>query len=227
LPVPKGWFLLLAAGIIIIMEIKGKNTNKSVETVPYGATVIPENRLKYLAWKCRETLKRTPGNILEIGVYKGGTLLVLAEALRDICPEYHVYGIDTFTGHPYSDGHPKHPIGKYKDVTKAGMEEYIKSKNLEKFVTLFQGRVEEILESLNLENITFAHIDCDLYIPVKFCAENMPKIMKEHGVIYFDDYGHDHCPGATKAVEEVFAIHQIRQVYMPEIDTCWSGYVQL
>lgn len=164
---------------------------------------------------------------MEVGVYKGGTLIVLAEALKEVCPEYKVYGIDTFTGHPYTDGHPVHPKGKYADVDKKGMEEYIKSKGLENQIVLYDGKVEEILDTLNLKNISFAHIDCDLYIPVKFCAENVPKITKEHGVIYFDDYGHKHCPGATKAIEEVFKTNQINSVYMPEDNTRWSGYVQL
>jgi cysteine synthase len=90
-----------------------KNVNDPIEGVSYGESVVPDNRLDYLSWKCKETLKRTPGNVLEVGVYKGGTLIALAEALKEICPEYKVYGIDTFTGHPYSDGHPVHPEGKY------------------------------------------------------------------------------------------------------------------
>jgi O-methyltransferase len=209
------------------MRNKEVKVNKPIDTVAYGETVIPENRLKYLAWKCKETLKRNPGNVLEVGVYRGGTLIALAEALKETCPEYKVYGIDTFLGHPYTDDHPVHPKGKYADVNKSDMEEYIKSRGLENQIVLYEGRVEEILNTLNLKDISFSHIDCDLYIPVKYCAKNVSKIMKKHGVIYFDDYGHEHCPGATKAIEEVFEIHQIHPVYMPEDNTCWSGYVQL
>ncbi|MFZ2188203.1 MAG: class I SAM-dependent methyltransferase [Candidatus Moraniibacteriota bacterium] len=209
------------------MKTDGVNVNEPIETVPYGATVIPENRLKYLVWKCKETLKRTPGNILEVGVYRGGTLIALAEVLKEICPEYKVYGVDTFVGHPYSDGHAVHPEGKYADVEKATLEEYIKSKGLENQIVLYTGKVEEILESLGIKDVSFAHVDCDLYVPVKYCAQNVPKIMREHGVIYFDDYGHEHCPGATKAIEEVFKTHQLHPVYIPQDDTCWSAYVQL
>lgn len=208
------------------MNTEGINVNTPIDSVPYGETVIPENRLKYLVWKCKETLKRTPGNILEVGTYRGGTLIALAEALKEVCPEYKVYGVDTFFGHPYTDGHPVHPEGKYADVEKKELEEYIKSKNLEKHIVLYSGKVEDILEEVELKDVSFAHIDCDLYIPVKFCAQNVPTIMKEHGIMYFDDYGHEHCPGATKAIEEVFAQHELHPVYMPEDDTCWSAYVQ-
>lgn len=36
------------------MKIESVNVNKPIETVPYGATVIPENRLKYLAFELSE-----------------------------------------------------------------------------------------------------------------------------------------------------------------------------
>jgi O-methyltransferase len=209
------------------MNNETKNTNRPIDTVSYGETVIPQNRLDYLTWKCRETLERNPGNVLEVGVYKGGTLLSLTKVVEEICPQFKVYGVDTFVGHPYTDGHPVHPKGKYGDINKEKLEKFIESKHLDKWVTLFDGKIEEIFKQLELKNISFAHIDCDLYIPVKYCAENVPSVMNNHGVIYFDDYGHEHCPGATKAVEEVFEKYQIHRVYIPDDDTCWSGYVQL
>jgi O-methyltransferase len=199
---------------------KTKNTNRPIDTVSYGETVIPQNRLDYLTWKCRETLERNPGNVLEVGVYKGGTLLSLAKVVKETCPQFKVYGIDTFVGHPYTDGHPVHPKGKYGDINKDELENYIELKHLEDWVTLLDGKIEEIFERLDLKNVSFVHVDCDLYIPVKYCAENVPRVMNNHGVIYFDDYDHEHCPGATKAVEEVFEKHQIHLVYIPDDDTC-------
>lgn len=203
------------------------NTNNPVETVPYGKTVIPDSRLKYLEWKCRETLNRTPGNIVEVGVYKGGIITKLAKIMKEVCPQYKVYGIDTFSGHPYSDNHPVHPKGKYADVSKQELDKYIKKLKLDDTIELFQGRVENILKQLKLTEISFAHIDCDLYTPIKFCANNLPRLMKKHSVIYFDDYNHEHCPGATKAINDVFRPQQLHQVYIPYENTCWSAYVQL
>ncbi len=209
------------------MKTEKIHVNTPVDSVPYGTTVIPQNRLAYLVGKCKETLRRNPGNVLEVGVYRGGTLIALAEAMREVCPEYTVYGIDTFAGHPYSDGHPVHPVGKYADANMRDMEEYIRSRGLADQIVLYQGKVEEILKSLPIKDVSFSHIDCDLYIPVKYCAENVPKIMHSHGVIYFDDYGHEHCPGAIKAIEEIFDDQQIHSVHMPEDHTCWSGYIEL
>jgi O-methyltransferase len=206
---------------------KAVRTNDPVETAPYGSSVIPTNRLDFLVNKCRETLERSPGNVLEVGVYRGGSLLTLAEVLKEVCPQFRAYGIDTFAGHPYTDGHPVHPTGKYGDVDVAELERLISSNGLSHWVTLFHGKVEEVFHALHLRDISFAHVDCDLYVPVRYCAENLPAAMKPGGVLYFDDYGHEHCPGATKAVEAVFDRRRLREVYMPDDHTCWSCYIEV
>ncbi len=203
-----------------------KRVNEPVDIVPYGKTVIPENRLQFLSQKCREVLESVPGNVLEIGVYRGGTLIELAKQVQQVTPTFKVYGIDTFTGHPYDDNHPVHPTGKYDDVDIDELAQLFKQENLEGVIELYKGKVEEIFKSLNLKNISFVHVDCDLYIPVKFCAEFITPLINKGGMIYFDDYGHEHCPGATKAVEEVFAVDQIQEVALAD-GTCWSGYVQV
>lgn len=201
-------------------------TNEPVDSVPYGETVIPENRLKFLAQKCREVLEQTPGNVIEVGVYRGGTLVELAKVVRDVCPSNKVYGIDTFTGHPYDDGHPIHPVGKYSDVEVEKLKEVFEDKGLGEWIELHKGKVEEIFNDLDLSDISFVHVDCDLYTPIKFCAEHIAPLIKRGGMIYFDDYGHEHCPGATQAVREVFSSDQIEEVALPD-GTCWSGYVKL
>lgn len=202
-------------------------TNASVESVPYLHSVIPQNRLNFLVETCRQALMRCPGNVLEVGVYRGGSLSRLAQVVQEICPQYRAFGIDTFSGHPYSDGHPVHPQGKYSDVDLSLLRASFDEQVYGSWVELRMGRVEDILNRLSLRDIAFAHIDCDLYLPVRYCAERVPALMTEGGSLYFDDYGHDHCPGATKAVLETFPQGRIHDVIMPEDGTCWSCYVQL
>jgi len=202
-------------------------SNQPVDTVDYGESVIPKNRLIFLSKLCKETLIKNPGNVCEVGVYKGGTLIELAKVVKEVCPQFKVYGIDTFHGHPYSDGHPVHPKGKYGDVDINELKEYIKDIELDNYIELFEGKVEDNWKDLQLENISFAHIDCDLYIPIKYCAANVPTKMNKNSIIYFDDYGHEHCPGATKAVNEVYRKERINEVYIKENNTCWSGFIKL
>lgn len=201
--------------------------NLPVETVPYLESVIPPKRLEYLVETCRRALQRGAGHVLEVGVYRGGSLSRLAKVVAEVCPEYRAIGIDTFSGHPYSDGHPVHPVGKYRDIDLRHLESRLAEQPQGRLVDLHRGRVEDILNRLGLEGVAFAHVDCDLYVPVRYCAEYLPAMMKAGGTIYFDDYGHEHCPGATRAVEEVFASETLHEVRMPEDGTCWSCHVQL
>lgn len=202
-------------------------SNAPVATVPYLQSVIPTNRLRFLADICRQALQRSPGHVLEVGVYRGGSLGVLAQVVNEVCPRYRVIGVDTFSGHPYSDNHPVHPQGKYADVDTTVLRTALDGQVYGSLVDLHRGRVEAILDSLNLDNIAFAHIDCDLYLPVRHCAQEVPRLMKPDGCIYFDDYGHEHCPGATRAVLEVFPSRALHEVYMPDDRTCWSCHFRL
>jgi hypothetical protein len=201
--------------------------NAPVETVPYLQSVIPLNRLDYLVETCRNALLRCPGHVLEIGVYRGGSLSRLAEVVAEVCPAYRAIGIDTFAGHPYSDGHPVHPKGKYDDVDLRELSFRLAAQPHGSLVELHAGRVEDILPDLALKDVVFAHVDCDLYLPVRYCAQHLPPVMKNRGMIYFDDYGHEHCPGATRAVGEVFPEDCLHQVSMPDDGTCWSCYFRL
>jgi predicted O-methyltransferase YrrM len=204
-----------------------KTTNVPIDTVPYLSSVIPSNRLNFLVEKCKETLRHCPGNVLEVGVYKGGSTVRLAKTIQEICPDFRIFALDTFSGHPYTDGHPVHPVGKYGDVNLQELKKCIVSAGYGTHVKLYRGSVEQILRNLPLSQISFAHIDCDLYIPTKYCAMEVPKLMNDGGVIYFDDYGHDHCPGATTAVQEVFSEDQLSIVYIEEDDTYWSCFIEL
>jgi hypothetical protein len=202
-------------------------SNAPVDSVPYLHSVIPTNRLEFLAQTCRQTLQRCPGNVLEIGVYRGGSLARLAQVVQEVCPQYHAIGIDTFSGHPYSDDHPVHPQGKYADVDLGWLRACMTEQPWGDRVELHVGRVENILHDLALRDIAFAHVDCDLYLPVKYCAEHLPALLKAGGSLYFDDFGHEHCPGATRAVHETFPGARLQQVFMPEDGTCWSCHVRL
>lgn len=202
-------------------------SNAPLETVPYLHSVIPPNRLDFLAETCRQQLRRVPGNVLEVGVYRGGSLLRLAQVLKQVCPEYRVIGIDTFSGHPYTDGHPVHPEGKYRDVDMAELRRALDREDCGALIDLYQGPVEEIWPSLSIDHIAFAHIDCDLYVPVKYCAMEVPRRMFPNGNIYFDDFGHEHCPGATWAVLESFPDRTVHEIVMPDDGTAWSCYFRL
>lgn len=52
------------------MKKDEKNVNDPIDSVSYGETVIPKNRLEYLVQKCKETLKKSPGIFWKWGCIK-------------------------------------------------------------------------------------------------------------------------------------------------------------
>jgi O-methyltransferase len=185
-------------------EVARHRVNQPVATVQYGCSVNQANRVELLRARCEAVLSAGDGDVVEVGVYRGGTLVVLAGAIQKVCPDRRVIGVDTFQGHPYSDGHWVHPVGKYSDVAVRDLDEMLRRKGLSPYVSLEIGLAEDVLPRLDLGSVVFAHIDCDLYRSVRFCASYLPRRMSEQGVLFFDDFCHEHCPGATQAVIEEF-----------------------
>lgn len=191
------------------------HVNACVNVAEYGVSVNQANRVELLRKRCEATIRAFPGDVLEVGVYRGGTLVVLAEAVRRLSPGRTVIAVDTFRGHPYSDGHPVHPKGKYGDVCVAELRAMLAARGLSDYVSIEVGLAEEILPLLDLRGVTFAHIDCDLYKAIKFCASYLPTRISPDGTLFFDDFLHDHCPGATRALIEEFGAH-IRAIQLDD-----------
>jgi O-methyltransferase len=61
-----------------------------------------------------------------------------------------------------------------------------------------------------------AHIDCDLYEPMKAALDLFYPRMAAGGVMILHDYASDHWPGATKAIDEFFADKTESVVVLPD-----------
>ena len=84
-------------------------------------TLIPPDYINMYCY-CASLAIDKPGDIIEIGVYKGGSLFRLAEYLQDsqavAMATKRLIGIDTFEGHPYDDpDEPDHPKGRFGDAS--------------------------------------------------------------------------------------------------------------
>jgi O-methyltransferase len=131
-------------------------------------------------------LKNIKGNAIELGVYKGGTLVELAKRLKARNSNKIIYGLDTFSGHPYTDS-KAHYKGRYKDVDYSTLKDIISSLKLDN-IRLVAGLFKDSFISLNNERFCFAHVDCDLYESTKEALEFLLPRMSYNAIIYFDDY---------------------------------------
>lgn len=72
-------------------------------------------------------------------------------------------------------------------------------------VTLHRGLFEATWPLAGVEQLAFAHIDCDWYDPVAYCLAAVEAVLVPGGVIVIDDY-HDY-GGCRTAVDEFLASH--------------------
>lgn len=164
-----------------------------------------------------------PGDLVECGVYQGGSMLLAALTLLDLLsqsddrlPDLWLY--DTYEGMTppsqwdkiqstgqlvqdrWQEGWWKAPLeGVQQVMEKSG---YPKEK-----LHYVQGDVVETLQTTYPEKISLLRLDTDWYESTKAELEILYPRLTPGGVLIIDDYGH--FTGARKAVDEFFdTLHQ-------------------
>ena len=183
----------------------------------YVGTLFSNERLEQLLSlleKCIE--KNLDGNIIECGVYRGGTTLEMAKKLKALNSKKIIYALDTFEGHPYDrtdfelEYAKKHLAFDKKTTIKGELSdtdlEKIQSR-FEKYgidnVIFLKGLFEESFPKIINEKFCFACIQADLYIGIKQSYEFLKDRMVKGGIIALEDYERAYS-GGTRAAHEVF-----------------------
>src|SRR5262245_1407026 len=135
-----------------------------------------------------------PGDLVEVGVYRGGSAAVLARVAREQGRRLILF--DTFEGIPLAGEFDHHKVGDFGDTSLEHVRAAIPDAE---FVV---GVFPESMRGVKFVPVALAHIDCDQYETIKACCEIFPVFMANGGVMIFDDY--DVLWGARKAVNEAF-----------------------
>jgi O-methyltransferase len=143
------------------------------------------------------TIADMPGALAECGVYRGGTLRLMAERH----PDRTIYGFDTFTGLPVESWSEVevHSAGDFGDTTMQLVQDGIAG--LER-VFLLPGIFPASAAKLEATRFAFVHIDFDFYASTAAAIEWFLPRMSPGGVMVFDDYRWPHCPGVEQAINE-------------------------
>jgi predicted O-methyltransferase YrrM len=160
-------------------------------------TLAPEKRA-YLV-QAATSVRHLPGAAAEVGVYRGGSLVLIAGTLR----EKRVYGIDTFTGMPSPSTFDEHVAGAFSDTSLEQVTRTIEAYGYEN-VTLLPGFFPDVVATLD-ERFCFVHVDCDLYSSVRDCCTYFWPRLVPGGIMIFDDYVTPDCPGARRATDDFVA----------------------
>lgn len=161
------------------------------------------------------------GAIVECGVWKGGSMMAAALALRSLgSTRRQLYLFDTFDGMPPPgpedrDLHGRHAAewlcedSSFGEKVRAccGLAEVREAMRrtgyLPEKIVFTPGRVEDTLPALAPERIALLRLDTDWYESTAHELDSLWPRLVEGGVLIVDDYGH--WQGAQQAVDEFFA----------------------
>jgi hypothetical protein len=173
----------------------------------------------------RQTLD-VPGDIAELGVYRGLGLLTWANLLECYAigdRTKQVYGFDNWAGFrafspedgPESDGAHK-VVGGFDPAQFRGeLESAIAIYDADRFIpwkartVLVDGDIErsvaDFLQHHPGVRFSLVHFDCDLYAPTKAALTAIWPRVSRGGLVLFDEYAIADWPGETQAVDEFIA----------------------
>ena len=167
---------------------------------------------------------RIPGDIVEIGVWKGGSILsmmLMYEKTKMVERTFHLY--DTFEG-------MTEPTELDKDLHNVAAKELLKShvlvqavghlhvvqQNIQSHTSIVpKYHIGDILKNTYYpEKIAVLRLDTDWYESTKFELDNFYDKVVSGGYVIIDDYGH--WKGCKQAVDEFLATHP--EIKLTKID---------
>jgi O-methyltransferase len=172
------------------------------------------------------THHKIPGDMVECGVWKGGSMMAIAKTLlteKDQSRELYLF--DTFSG--MSEPSEKDRDFNGQAATKLleisskedqwiwcnapleGVQNVMSKTGYDQTkVHFIQGKVEDTLPANAPEEIALLRLDTDWYESTRHELIHLFPRLSKHGVIIIDDYGY--WQGAKKAVDEYFEGHNIK-----------------
>lgn len=155
-----------------------------------------------MLWQIVRQALELRGDVVECGVYKGGTALLLARAMARSSANGRLLLFDTFQGLPEaSEGVDSLGEGGFNETSLDAVRALLSAYS---FVSIRPGLIPDSFAGLDVERIAFAHVDLDLYQSIQGALAYIYPRMVPSGIIVLDDYGFPSCPGARRAVEEFF-----------------------
>jgi O-methyltransferase len=150
--------------------------------------------------------ERIPGDVVECGVFRGGTAAILARSATHSPLPRTVWLFDIFQGMP-----PATPVdGPEADSwvgnlvsSPARVEKLLRRTGADlSRVRIVPGLFQDTLPSVRIPQIALLNIDADWYESVKLCFDTFYDAVAPRGFISIDDYGA--WPGCRRAVDEFF-----------------------
>lgn len=176
-----------------------------------GRTLVSRDRC-FVLWRTLQQALSLDGELVECGVFRGGTALLAATTVRQEGTDRPLHLVDSFAGMPGTTT----DVDRFQegDLGSTSEEDVRRALAVFPFARVHQGYIPAILEELRAEQVAWAHVDVDIYAAVRDCLEFLYPRLAPSGTLVLDDYGFPSCPGARRAVDEFFADGR------PEVPLC-------
>jgi len=169
----------------------------------------------YQLLSCVRATANIPGEIAEVGVYRGGSARLICEGKGTRT----LYLFDTFEGLPTTDRLDSlFAAGQYAARVDSVQSYLARFSNVHVHKGLFPGTSTPIAD----QRFSFVHLDVDLYQPTHDALEFFHPRMSPGGIFLIHDYLW--AEGVRKAVQEFFA-HRPEPIL--ELSGTYAGIVKL
>lgn len=198
---------------------------------PFTMTTV-ERMAALLSATTYVTKNKIPGDIAECGVWRGGSMMIVALTLLaygDRTRSLYLY--DTYEGMSVPTGDDKDLYGVSAEAQLrrdprgtgiwcyAGLED-VRANMLstgypENKIHFVKGKVEDTIPNTLSSKLALLRLDTDWYVSTKHELRHLFPLIDPRGILIIDDYGH--WQGARKAVDEYFR-ERGKSVFLHRID---------
>jgi O-methyltransferase len=176
-------------------------------------TLVDEMRL-YELWQLTSQLGSVPGDIVEVGVWRGGSGCLVAAASQRSKSDARVYLCDTFAGVVKASAEdPIYSGGEHGDTSPQLVQSLADGLGLENIEILVGAFPDETGTAIRDHVFKLCHLDVDVYESTKAAVEWVWPRLVDGGIIVVDDYGGDGMDGVQHAVEEVADTPTCRMIH--------------
>ena len=153
-----------------------------------------------------------PGDFAEVGVYRGNTARILAQAAR--LSRRRLFLFDTFAGFDPADQIAgDRPSSAFQDTSLQQVKDFVGTDRVEYIV----GRFPDSLSTAAIsDQFALVHLDCDLYQPTAAGLAFFYPRLSPGGLLILHDYTSGHWSGCAQAVDAFFEDKPERPVLMPD-----------
>lgn len=194
-------------------------------------TAINSLRLAFLykSTKALDVLK-IPGDIVECGVYNGGSAAVLAYASKQSKMHRKIWLFDSFRGLPKPTAKNGKTVLEYyrtgwlfKGEVSKVKEIFGKLQIKQDKIYIIEGWFEKISRSIKIPQIAILHIDVDWYKSVNSCLNKFYDSVVPRGFVILDDF--EWSEGCKKATMEFIKKRNLKAELL-RVDSTSAYYFQ-